>query len=246
MLEYISAIMLYNYALTYHLYAIHSNDLAVLAKSANLYDMCVKVLHADLDDILKDYASYNNGLQESSGDGNGEALGTVTGTCSDPILSSLLQLARTAMGAALTNAGLIYHAFGEHGDATAVFNVLVQLCDVESRRRHRHRRRENHRREQEQPVGTAHTDTNVSLPSSEAVGATIHEDFTTTSQTEDGPWDHFFCAALALRAGTIAPAPNHTWYIFCFCFCFFHLNECAWNYLLFFQSSSYHACVYIQ
>lgn len=201
MSEYISAIILYNYALTYHLHAIQTNDLAVLAKSANLYDMCVQVLHAELDDILKDYTTYNNGLQENCSDANGEALGTVTGSIQDPTLSNLQQVARTALGAALTNAGLIYHAFNEHNDATAVFNVLVKLCDVESGRR---RRRENHRQDQEQPVGTAQTDTNV--PSSEAISATTHEDSRiSTVQTDDGPWDHFFCAAFALRAGTIAP-----------------------------------------
>ena len=211
MSECISAIILYNYALTHHLHAIRTHDLALLAQSADLYDMALQVMHTELDDILKDYTTYNNRQQEDgddddidddddddddNDDDDDEALGTKIGSnMQDPLLFNLQQVARTAMGAALTNAGLIYHAFNEREDATAVFNVLVQLCDVESRRR-------NNRRWNHQPDGTAQSNcTNV--PSLEATGAIVHDD--STAQIDNGPWDHFFCVAFALRAGTIAP-----------------------------------------
>ena len=199
MSEYISAIILYNYALMHHLHAIRTHDLALLAQSADLYGMALQVMHTELDDILKDYTTYNKRQQEDGDDDDDdddEALGTKIGSnMQDPLLFNLQQVARTAMGAALTNAGLIYHAFNERENATAVFNMLVQLCGVESRRR-------NNRRWNHQPDGTAQSNC-TNIPSSEATGAIAHDD--STAQIDDRPWDHFFCVAFALRAGTIAP-----------------------------------------
>ena len=197
--EYISAIVLYNFALTHHLHAIQTHDLALLAMSADLYDMCIKVMHAELDGVLKDCATYYHERDACQ---------------QDPILFNFQQLARTAMGATMTNAGLIYNAFSEHDDATAVFNVLVQLCAVQSRRHARRRCRHSQYRRHDANVHSSSMPTNeedctdcqeqqanadTSLPISQAIVAAY------ASFEDERAWDHFFCAAYALRAGTIAP-----------------------------------------